>query len=123
MTPEQEREQRLLSLEDQIAQALHDSDARGELRRAPSYGRPLVLDDGFDETPVELRQPYKILKDAGLVPPEVQTMREITALQQALAACGPQAEGVEAQALRRQLADKRQFLALRLEAIGRSLGR
>ena len=117
---ERERLERLRTLEEQIEQALRDSEASGELRRAPSYGRPLAADDGFDETPAELRLPYKILKDAGLVPPEVQTMREITALQQALAACGDDADRA---ALRRQLADKRQHLALRLEAIGRSLGR
>jgi len=120
MTPEEERLQRLQTLEDHIGQALRESEARGELRRAPSYGRPLADDDGFAETPLELRGPFKILKDAGLVPPEVQAMREITALQQALAAARDEAE---AAALRRQLADKRQHLALRLEAIGRSLGR
>lgn len=114
---ERARLARVRSLDEQIGEALRDSEARGELRRAPSWGRPMRADDGFDETPVEWRMPFKILKNAGMAPPEVELMQEIRALQQrADAAPTPTARD----ALLRQLADKRQHLALRLERFGRS---
>ncbi len=43
------------TLDEQIAQSLRDSQRSGELQAAPSWGKPLALDDGFDETPLELR--------------------------------------------------------------------
>jgi hypothetical protein len=78
---EQERRERLRGLEEQIGEALRASQARGELQQAPSWGRPLALDDGFDATPAALRMPFKILKDAGVVPPEVELMQRIAGLQ------------------------------------------
>ena len=114
MTAQDKREQRLRLLEDDIGRAIADSEARGELRAARSYGKPLDLGDGYDETPAELRMGYKILKDAGVLPPEVELMREIEALRSGLDAAP---EGEAADALRRQLVEKRQLLALRLEKL------
>jgi hypothetical protein len=65
--------------------------------------------------------PMKILKDAGVVPPEVELMREIAALQAELDAFAPGAQACEDQeaieALRRKIAERRQALALRLERL------
>jgi len=110
----EKREQRLKLLEDHIGRALAESEASGELRTARSWGQPLDLGDGYEQTPVELRMGYKILKDAGIVPPEVELMREIEALGLQLQAL---AEGEEAAALRRRIADKRLLLSLRLERL------
>jgi hypothetical protein len=118
---QQEREQRLKLVEDEIGRHLAESEKSGELRSAPSYGKPLDLGDGYDETPAELRMPMKVLKDAGVVPPEVEWMREIAALQAELDALGPQADEAAARALRRKIAERRQALALRLEKL-RSTG-
>jgi hypothetical protein len=112
---EDKREQRLRLVEDHIGRAIAESEASGELRSAPSYGRPLSFGDGYDETPAELRMPMKILKDAGIVPPEVEVMREIAAMQATLDAL-PE-DDAAAPALRRRLADLRQALALRLEKL------
>ena len=84
MNAEERRERRLKLLEDDIGRHLAESAASGELQRAKSYGRPLDLGDGYDETPLELRMGMKILKDAGVVPAEVALMREIEALRQSL---------------------------------------
>lgn len=81
-TPEEERRERLRMEDDEIGRMLRASEASGELRRAPSWGRPLSLADGWDQTPPELRMPFKILKDAGIVPPEVELMQRIARLQQ-----------------------------------------
>ena len=89
----------------------------GELKSARSYGKPLDLGDGYDETPAELRMGMKILKDAGVVPPEVEAMREVAELEARIAACADEAERL---VLQKQLAEKRQAIALRLEGLARS---
>jgi hypothetical protein len=116
---EAERLQRLRSLDEQIADALRDSEASGELRSAPSWGRPLADDDGYQRTPDALKLPFKILKNAGHVPAEVEAMRTIAALQAEIDAA-PDAEAPEVRAKRQRVADLRQQLALRLEHLRRS---
>lgn len=107
------------TLDDHIAQSLRDSERSGELRSAPSYGKPLAPIDGWDETPEEFRLPFKILKEAGIVPPEVEAMREVAALKSELEACtDPEAQ----RALRQRISDKQQAIALRLEGL-RASGR
>ena len=110
------REQRLKLMEDHIGAHLRQAEAMGELKSAPSYGKPLDLGDGYDETPAELRMGMKILKDAGVVPPEVEAMREAAELEARIAGC---ADEDERRVLQQQLAEKRQAIALRLEALAR----
>ena len=114
MNAEEQRERRLKLQDDHIGRALREAEASGELRQAPSFGKPLAQAEGFAETPDEFRLPFKILKDAGVVPPEVEVMREITALQQQLA--GTSEAGAQ-RALQQRIAEKRQHLALRLERL------
>jgi hypothetical protein len=114
---QEEREKRLKLVEDHIGRHLAESEKSGELRAAPSYGKPLDFGDGYGETPAEFRMPMKILKDAGVVPPEVETMREISALQAELDALSPAADEAALLGLRRRIAEKRQALALRLERL------
>ncbi|MFY7855135.1 MAG: DnaJ family domain-containing protein [Rubrivivax sp.] len=112
----EEREQRLKLLEDHIGQHLQASESAGELQRAPSWGRPLDFGDGYAQTPDALKMPMKILKDAGVVPAEVEAMQAIAALQEVLnqqTAAG--ASEAALRALRQQIAERRQALALRLE--------
>ena len=117
MNAEDKREQRLKLLDDHIGEHLRASEATGELRTARSYGRPLDLGDGYDETPAELRMGMKILKDAGVLPPEVLALREAAELEAQLAAC---TDAGQRRALQQQLADKRQAIALRLEKLASS---
>lgn len=114
MNAEERRQQRLQLQDDHIGRSLRESEASGELRAAPSYGKPLAADAGYEQTPDELRLAFKILKDAGVVPPEVEVMREITALQQELAAA---VDPTVQHALQQRIAEKRQHLALRLERL------
>jgi hypothetical protein len=110
------REQRLKLLEDDIGRHLANSHASGELRQAKGYGKPLDFGDGYDQTPADLRMGYKILKDAGVVPPEVEFMQQIEAQRVAAGALPP---GPPREAALRKLAEMRQQLALRLEALSR----
>jgi DNA-binding transcriptional ArsR family regulator len=114
---EEKREQRLKLLEDHIGQHLRESEQTGELQAAPSYGKPLGFGDGYDETPAELRMGMKILKDAGVVPPEVEAMREAAELEARMNAC---ADETERRVLQRRLSEMRQAIALRLEGLARS---
>ena len=118
MNAEDKREQRLRLLDDDIGRSLEQAVASGELRMAASYGKPLNLADGYEQTPVELRMGYKILKQAGVVPPEVELMQRIEALRQSLESAPDDAA---ARAGRQRLSDMRQQLALRLEKL-RSTG-
>ena len=102
-------------LEDDIGRALDDSLRSGELARAPSWGRPLDLDDAFARTPVELRMPFKVLRDAGVLPPEVELMQRIAALQAEHDAAP--ADDAAGPARLQRLAEWRQMLALRLERL------
>jgi Domain of unknown function (DUF1992) len=111
---EEKREQRLKLLEDHIGTSLAQSERSGELRSARSWGKPLDLGDGYDETPTELRMGYKILKDAGVLPPEVELMKRIEAQRQAVAAAPDEAGAAP---LRQQLIEMQQQLALRLEKL------
>lgn len=114
MNAEDQRANRLKLQEDHIGRAIAESEQSGELRSAPSYGRPLDFGDGYDETPAELRMPMKVLKDAGVVPAEVEGMQRLAALRQAAeAAATPQ----EAKALRQQASELQQAIALRLERL------
>ena len=102
------------TLDEQIAQSLRESQRNGELQRAQSYGRPLDFGDGYEQTPPELRMAFKALKDAGFVPPEVETMRQIAALREQAEAATDAAEG---EALRRRISELQQHIALRLEKL------
>lgn len=58
--------------EDNIARARE----RGELDDLPNDGRPLQLDDD-SMVPPELRAAYRILKNAGYLPEEMQVRRDL----------------------------------------------
>ena len=68
---------RPMNLLDQIAeQRIQDAISRGELRDLPGEGQPLHLEDD-SAIPEELRAAYRILKNAGFLPPELQWRREL----------------------------------------------
>lgn len=63
---------------------LAEAVSRGELDDLPGAGRRLDLDDDA-LVPEELRLAYRILKNAGYVPPEVQQVNEIAELERLVA--------------------------------------
>lgn len=76
-----------MSLLDALAeQQIRDAQARGEFENLPGSGEPLTLEDDA-LIPEELRAAYRLLKNAGYVPQELDHCREIrdieTLLQQA----------------------------------------
>src|SRR5918996_2833962 len=63
-----------------VEQKLLEAVSRGEFDDLPGAGRPLELDDDA-LIPEDLRLAYRVLKNAGFVPPEVETLNEIAQLE------------------------------------------
>lgn len=65
--------------EERIREAM----ARGEFENLPGAGKPLRLEDDA-MVPEDLRVAYKILKNAGCIPPELELRKEILTLRDLL---------------------------------------
>ncbi|MFO1371640.1 MAG: DnaJ family domain-containing protein [Candidatus Competibacteraceae bacterium] len=73
-----------MNILEQIAEArIQEAIERGELRKLPGEGKPLQLDDD-SAIPEELRAAYRILKNSGFLPPELQLRKELRAAEQLL---------------------------------------
>lgn len=68
--------------EEKIAEAIRD----GAFDQLPGKGKPLAWDDDAS-IPAELRASYRVLKNAGVLPEEMQLRKEMVTLQQLLASC------------------------------------
>ena len=69
---------------DEIAEArIAAAIERGDFEDLPGVGQPLELDDDRD-VPQALRIAYRILKNAGCLPPELELRSEITRAEQLL---------------------------------------
>jgi hypothetical protein len=64
---------------------------RGELDNLPFHGKAIVPED-LSGVPEHLRMGYKIMKNAGVLPPEMQLKKETVTLQQLINACEDDAE-------------------------------
>lgn len=97
-----------LLAEEKIREAME----RGEFDRLPGAGKPLALEDD-SMVPQELRVAYRILKNAGCLPPELELRKEIVTMKSLLAAIEDDDERrkklreLEAKLLRLNLARKR----------------
>ena len=93
---------------------LREAEASGELKGAKNYGKPFAEADGWDDTPEALRMSMKILKDAGVAPPEIALFHERAELRRQVAACSDERER---EALQLRLAQLEQKISLRLESL------
>jgi hypothetical protein len=82
---------------------------RGEFDNLPGAGKPLDLDDDAN-VPVELRVAYRILKNSGFVPPEVELRRDIANAEQLLTTALDAGE-------RRAANQRLEFLLMKLAAM------
>ena len=62
---------------------IREAQARGEFDDLPGAGVPLELDDDA-LVPEDLRAAYRVLKNAGILPPEIEVHREIRDIEQLL---------------------------------------
>jgi hypothetical protein len=117
-TPDSERRKKrdaaIRAQDDAIAEHLAHALKSGELQSAPSFGKPLKDMEGYAETPAEFRMPFKILRNAGVVPPEVGGFQKCGELRRQI----EQADTEEARkTLQRKLSELEQMLKLRLEGM------
>lgn len=63
-----------------IEQKILEAQRKGEFDNLPGMGEPQHLDDDSD-IPEESRMAYRILRNAGMVPEEVQLRKELIDLQ------------------------------------------
>ena len=91
--------------EERIREAME----RGEFDDLPLAGKPLPLDPN-GSAPEDLRLAYKILKDAGFLPPEMELRKEILSLKELLATVDDDAE-------RRKLGRRINDLVLKLNLL------
>lgn len=96
-------------------QRIEEAMRKGEFRNLPGHGKPLELED-LSGVPDDLRISYKIMKNAGLLPEELQLRAECATLENLLAACHSGAG--EKRELGRRLTEKK----LRLEELLRQRG-
>lgn len=90
-----------------------DAQRKGEFDDLPGRGEPLTLDDDL-HVPPELRAGYRLLKNAGCLPPELEQRREAVALVDLLKVVRP--DDPQHAELSRQLA----LLELKLRQAGLS---
>jgi len=102
------------TLDEEIGRHLKEAAESGELRQAKSYGKPLPDDPGWKSTPEALRMPMKILKDAGVVPVEIEWFHERARLRASIEATADPARRRQVQL---KLIELEQKIALRLERL------
>jgi hypothetical protein len=108
------RDAALRTQDEMIAERIAEAQRSGELQTAPSYGRPMPEAEGWHETPTELRMPFKILRNAGVAPPEIELFHRRAALRRALAECS---SDDERRTLQQRLNELEQLIAFRLERL------
>jgi hypothetical protein len=100
---------------DSLAEArIQEAMDRGELDALPGSGRPLELDEQ-PLVPEELRVAYRVLRNAGYVPPEVGPRAEIRQVEDLLRVARGEAD-------RSLLGRRLNLLLMRLAAGGRDAG-
>ncbi|HLS55462.1 MAG TPA: DnaJ family domain-containing protein [Zeimonas sp.] len=67
------------ALDDLIERRIDEARRQGAFDDLPGRGRPLELDDDR-LVPEDLRVAFRILRNAGFVPPEVEALRDVDAL-------------------------------------------
>jgi hypothetical protein len=87
-------------------QRIQEAIEAGEFDNLPGAGKPLALDDDC-MVPETLRVAFRVLKNAGYVPPEVEQLKELRELTRYI-------EAVPEEEERRRALAKLNLLALRL---------
>src|SRR3954451_1592622 len=101
-----------MSIFARIAEAkIQEGIERGDFNCLPGRGRPLRPDD-MSGVPPHLRMGYRVLRNAGVAPPEVELRREVYRLDREIAATRDPAALAE---LRRRRRDSDLSLAVMLE--------
>ena len=105
-----------MSFEKATEKIIREAMERGEFDNLPGRGKPIDLTAYFD-TPEEVRLAYSILKNAGMVPREVELLKEITELKQMESALVEEKKRIE---IRKEIEKKQIEFGLMMERNHRS---
>ena len=97
-----------------IKQWVQKVESTGEVHNLPGFGEPLKFEDGFLETPSELRMVYKILKNDGYEPAEIELLQRHAALREQLDATQ---DTEQKRQLKLKIAEAQQKASMMLEAM------
>ncbi len=95
-----------------VEERISEAASRGVFDDLPGRGKPLELEDESNVAE-ELRLAYKVLKNAGFVPPEIELKREIFQTEELLA-------GIEDATERYRAVKRLNFLIMKLNSMRRS---
>lgn len=70
----------MAGIDDIIGGWVKDAEASGAIKQLPGYGKPLQLEDD-KHVPAKYRMSFRILKNAGYTPPEVDMIKRVAELQ------------------------------------------
>lgn len=104
------------TFDEEIAAYIRSNEDNGDIRTAPSWGKPLAIDEGYADTPEELKMGYKILKDAGVVPFEVEMLKKLNEMRVKLSTLNIASS--EAEQLRQEIRDLQLKVSMTLERRG-----
>jgi len=92
-------------------QHIQKAQKNGDFDNLPGYGTPLRLDD-YSAVPEALRTGYRLLKNAGYLPPELQDRKDALQLKDLL-------QGIEERDARRtELSSRLRLLEIKLRQAG-----
>lgn len=66
-----------------VEKRIQEAQGKGDFENLPGSGQPIRLEDD-SHIPEELRLAYKILKNAGCIPPELQLQKDIRQMEDML---------------------------------------
>ncbi len=104
----------MAGVDDIIKQWVEKVEKTGELKHIEGFGKPFKFNDAYLETPDDLRMAYKILKDAGYVPAEVEMLNKLAVLRDELSATQ---DTEQQRVLRTKIAEMQQKVAMMLGAL------
>ena len=62
-------------IDEMVERHIREAEEKGEFDNLPGAGKPLMLEDD-SAVPAELRVAYRLLKNSGYLPPELQDRKE-----------------------------------------------
>ena len=101
-----------MSFDKNVEALIKEAQARGDFDNLPGKGKPVDLSAYFI-TPEETRVAQSVLKNAGMIPPEIELLQEIAALKESLNAAQTDVESTK---IRKLLIDKQLQFDLLIES-------
>lgn len=101
---------------------IRDAIEEGQFDDLPGKGKPLVLDDDSN-VPADLRGAYRVLRNAGLLPEEMELKKSMVTLRSLIAAAVEDDERARMESELRDMAIRFDVLMQRRRGAGLNLGR